>query len=183
MRGGSELEDVRLLELAHRGSEAAWTELFRRHQGPVFRYLLQMTGLRGIAEELTQEAFLLLLAEPSRFRPERGALRPWLIGVARNKLLRFQERERRWEALDDDLPAPDGPEQAAEREQVLRAVRALPPLYREAVVLCEFEGMEYAEAAKVLDCPVGTVRSRLHRARQMLLEALAPVDRGKGCLR
>jgi RNA polymerase sigma-70 factor (ECF subfamily) len=103
----------------------------------------------------------------------------FLYGVARNHVLRVLERNRPGLPLDDEIehPGAGGDALAAlTREEMLRSVRqavlALPAHYREVVVLCDLEEMEYAEAAAALGCAVGTVRSRLHRARGLLMEKL-----------
>ncbi|MFN7919953.1 MAG: sigma-70 family RNA polymerase sigma factor [Bryobacteraceae bacterium] len=181
MRDQAGPDDAELLAQSRRGNQDAWTELFRRHSGPVFRYLVQMTASPALAEEIAQDTFVFLLDQSSRFRPERGMLRPWLIGVARNKLQRAVERHRRFEQLDGDWAAAHDADRDVLAREVRSAVAELPPEFREVVVLCELEELDYAEAAQVLGCPVGTVRSRLYRARRMLMKALAPGQ--KGCLR
>src|SRR5262249_51639908 len=118
-----------------------------------------------------------------RFDPERGSLAAYLYGVARHCVLRRLERDRPYVPLGDDGDA-EGVQWAARDdtlgdltrgetiESVRQAVLALPENFREVVVLCDLHEMSYAEAAAALDCAVGTVRSRLHRARGMLLEKM-----------
>jgi len=144
-----------------------------------------MSGSHPIAEEVTQESFLALLREPQRFDPTRGPVLAYLFGIARNQVRRALERDRRLQPLSgeqtmDDLPAPSAFEADAERsdrteriERVRRAVLSLPTPYREVLVLCDLQQKSYAQAAGHLDCPVGTVRSRLNRARALVMAKLS----------
>ncbi|HEX4231415.1 MAG TPA: RNA polymerase sigma factor [Bryobacteraceae bacterium] len=166
-----ELGDGELLRLSGTGDEKAFMTLYRRHQGSIFRFALHMSGQRETAEEVTQEVFLALLSEPELYVEERGALQGYLIGVARNKVRRALSQSRFVDFLSE------GPSEISifeglckERDLVAlrRAILSLPPNYREVVVLCDLEEMEYAEVARQLGCALGTVRSRLHRARAIL---------------
>jgi len=162
------------------GDEQAFTALYRRRQAGVYRFALQMSGSEAMAEDVTQEVFLLLIREGSRYDPARGSLQAFLLGVARNYVLRAVERNRGGVPLDDETEpcAASGGDVLAHltREETVESVRqavlALPAHYREVVVLCDLEEMDYAQAAEALGCAVGTVRSRLHRARGLLLEKL-----------
>lgn len=171
-----------LLRRAVRGDEQAFLALYRRHQGPLYRYALRMTGSPWSAEEVVQEVFLLLIREPQKYQPERGELGAFLYGVARNRVMKHLERMPREASLDQlnengnawmDPEDPLTPMMIAEKreriEQVREAILELPAEFREAVVLCELEEMSYEEAAQVCGCPVGTIRSRLHRGRALLL--------------
>ena len=145
-----------------------------------------MSGSEAIAEDVTQEVFLVLMRDGSKFDATRGSLAAYLYGIARNHVLRVFERERPTVALLDDegneahahenLIARGDPlgdlTRADEVGRLRQAVLALPAHYREVVVLCELHEMSYTEAAAALDCAVGTVRSRLHRARSMLAEKM-----------
>jgi RNA polymerase sigma-70 factor (ECF subfamily) len=144
-----------------------------------------MSGSATVAEDVTQEVFLALIREECGFDPGRGTLSGYLFGIARKLVLRHVERGRSDVALETDVEgsAPlalmvhDDPlTDLIDREgiEVLRrSVLALPQRYREVVVLCDLEEVDYGEAALVLGCPIGTVRSRLHRARALLLEKLS----------
>ncbi len=133
---------------------------------------------------MTQEVFLALLREDCGYDPDRGTLSGYLFGIARKLVLRHLERGRSDVVLDtesDDSALPelaviDDPMVDLTRregiEALRRAVLALPRRYREVVVLCDLEEVDYADAANVLGCPIGTVRSRLHRARGLLLDKL-----------
>lgn len=166
--------------------EAAFEAVYRQHQGPVYRFALRMSGSEAVAEEVTQEVFLTLIREPDRFQPERGALGAFLLGIARNLVLRHLGRQARLVALDEDRRHPDELERDMERsnhvEVVRRAVAGLPVRYREVVVMCELGEASYEEAARAIGCPVGTVRSRLNRARGLLKAKLAAAAEGARCV-
>jgi RNA polymerase sigma-70 factor, ECF subfamily len=167
-----DLSDSDLLRLSGKGNEDAFLILYRRHQGPVFRFALHMSGRQDVAEEVTQEVFMTLLSEAKSYAAERGPLQGYLIGVARNKVRRQLAQSRMW-APDSDVTGQD-PQlfEGLNKEQELAALRSaiisLPPSYREVIVLCDLENMDYAQTARQLGCAVGTVRSRLHRARAIL---------------
>jgi RNA polymerase sigma-70 factor (ECF subfamily) len=179
------VSDADLLRLMMAGDEAAFTTLYRRRQGGIYRFALQMTGSPALAEDVTQEVFLVLMRQAVRFDPERGTVASFLYGIARNHMLRRLEQERRFVALaadDEDggtienLCAESDPhaELASKEavETVRRAVLSLPERYREAVVLCDLHELSYEDAANIIDCAVGTLRSRLHRGRALLSEKL-----------
>jgi RNA polymerase sigma-70 factor, ECF subfamily len=169
--------DEQLIEGMLRGDEESFAALYRRRNGPVYRFALHMSGDSAVAEDVTQEVFLALLEGGRRFDPERGTLLSFLYGIARNRVLRRLEAKPSEDleaavaaAAEDDLL--DDLTRRETIEQVRRAVLSLPPLYREAVVLCDLESASYEEAAAALECPVGTVRSRLSRARALLAQKL-----------
>jgi len=179
--------DAELLRLMLAGEEEAFTALYRRRQGGVYRFALQMSGSEALAEDVVQETFMVLMRDGGNFDAARGSLAAYLYGIARNHVLRAFDRERALVRFDDGAedgldpthenlvarPDPLGDLTRAESVEKLRqAVLALPAHYREVVVLCELHEMSYAEAAGALGCAVGTVRSRLHRARAMLAEKL-----------
>ena len=185
----SEPGDSELLRSMLAGDEEALALLYRRRQGSVYRFALQMSGSKTIAEDVTQEVFLFLMREGHVFDPERGSLSSFLLGVARNHVLRRMrvdqvltpigddnEDEANFIPADTDLRPLDDLVQAETIELVRRAVLSLPPKYREVVVLCELQDVSYSEAADVLGCAIGTVRSRLHRARALLLAKLRPAE-------
>ncbi len=186
--------DSDLLRCCRKGDEDAFLFLYRRHQGPVFRFALHMSGSRDTAEEVTQEVFLAMLAQADLYVADRNTLQAYLIGIARNQLRRQLKDMRRQVdrvALDDEPCGGAGEHLIDElsRNQELTALRkailSLPPAYREIVILCDLESIGYAEAASQLGCPVGTVRSRLHRARAILQARLCvPGKRQKsgGCV-
>ncbi|HUJ20400.1 MAG TPA: RNA polymerase sigma factor [Bryobacteraceae bacterium] len=191
------LADDDLAQLMASGDDQAFTALYRRRQGAVYRFALQMSGNPSIAEEVTQEVFMSLLRDPGGYDSGRGPLTSYLYGIARNLVWRRLAQSKGHVPIsaegEDDMRAPDSLIVPAEVERdlvrdeaaqsVRRAILGLPPGYREAVVLCDLHELSYEDAARVLGCAVGTVRSRLHRARALLSERLtARRRRSKGCL-
>ena len=186
----AETDDELLLRMRS-GDEQAFSALYRRRQAAIYRFALHMSGSAATAEDVIQEVFLALIRDDCGYDPERGTLAGYLFGIARKLVLRQLERRRTDVALDADEDDSALPEMAASADQLAaltrkegiaalrRAVQTLPPRYREVVVLCDLEEVDYAEAAFVLGCPVGTVRSRLHRARALLLEKLHQDHRPK----
>jgi RNA polymerase sigma-70 factor (ECF subfamily) len=167
----------------------AFTLVYRIHSPAVYRFALHMTADRMKAAEIVQDVFVWLIHHPGSFDPARGELRAWLIGVTRKFLLRRQHNERRWVPLEEAGAAireqsgagsaPSGAEESL-AARLRQAIAALPPRYREVVVLCDLEDNTYEAAAAALECAVGTVRSRLHRARELLgrkLQSKKEVDR------
>jgi RNA polymerase sigma-70 factor (ECF subfamily) len=172
-----ELSDGELHRAALAGSEEAMAALYRRHGGLVYRFTLQMSRNDAVAEEITQEVFLALLTQIDRFDAERGELSTWLCGIARHQLWKHLQRTEAAGAFDEENAAElefpgDGPAELLLRREAVAAVRAgmdeLPAALREVVILCSLEEMSYEQAAQVLSVPVGTVRSRLHRAKARL---------------
>jgi len=166
--------DRELLDGALAGDQDAFAALYRRRQGAIFRFAMQMTGSAEMAEDVTQETFMALLSSGGRFDSSRGTLLSFLYGIARNQVLRRIGQQRN-EPLLEHASGEDMLEDLTRRESidlVRRAVLSLPTTYREAVVLCDLGDASYAEAAQALGCPVGTVRSRLNRARAMLAQKL-----------
>jgi RNA polymerase sigma-70 factor (ECF subfamily) len=180
----SSQSDDELLFRLRNGDEQAFATLYRRRQGAIYRFAVHMSGSAEVAEDITQEVFLALLREDCGFDPERGTLSGYLFGIARKLVLRGLERGRTDVPLESDsddaaprqLAVNDDPlaglTQREAIEALRRAVQALPRRYREVVVLCDLEEVDYADAAVALGCPIGTVRSRMHRARALLLEKL-----------
>jgi RNA polymerase sigma-70 factor (ECF subfamily) len=176
--------DDQLLLRMRSGDERAFVALYRRRQAAIYRFALHMSGSATVAEDVTQEVFLALIREHCGFDAERGTLAGYLFGIARKQVLRHVERGHSDVALETDVENSALPElmvnddplaDLIDREGIealRRSVLALPRRYREVVVLCDLEEVDYGEAALVLGCPIGTVRSRLHRARALLLEKL-----------
>ena len=200
MAESGETRDVELLRRLAAGDEDAFLEFYRRHQGGLYRYAMHMSGSPQSAADVVQETFLTLIRNTGRYDEERGTPAAFLFGIARNHVRKLHEKEGRYVPLSDEFgerptrgdadavnsngkghfPAVLGPVETVldglERAQIsglLReAILTLPDHYREPVTLCDLEGKSYGEAATLLQCPVGTVRSRLNRARSMLLDKL-----------
>jgi len=168
--------DPELLRQALNGREEQFTLLYQRRQGGVYRFALQMSGSAALAEDITQETFIALLQSGHRYDSARGSVAAFLYGIARNLVMRRLERDRRYQPEQEDCTA-DGDlledlTRTESIELVRQAVLHLPPVYREVVVLCDLQETTYEDAAAALDCPIGTVRSRLSRARGMLARKL-----------
>ena len=178
--------DEVLLQRSAAGDEDCFTQLYRRHQAPLFRFALRMTGNAWAAEEIVQDVFMTLVRDPRKYDSGRGTVGAFLYGVARNRIMKHLERAPRDLQLpengDDgyavlpqtiDMRTPAYSAELGERrERVRAAVLELPAEFREAVVLCLLEELSYEDASRVLDCPIGTIRSRLHRGRALLLAKL-----------
>jgi RNA polymerase sigma-70 factor (ECF subfamily) len=183
MKVSDERDDV-LLQRAARGDESAFAALYRRHQASLFRYALRMTGSAWAAEEIIQDVFMTLIRFPKKYDADKGEVGAFLFGITRNRIMRHLERAPRELPLDPqlesgathepvDLLTPAFWAERRERvEQVRDAVLSLPAEFREAVVLCELEELSYEEAAQKSGCPIGTIRSRLHRGRALLMARL-----------
>jgi len=179
-------QDEELLKRSSRGDEEAFTVLYRRHADVLYRFAFRMTGSSWGAEEIVQDVFMTLVREPIKYVAERGTLPAFLFGVTRNKIMKYNERlpreislvERQEDGSGGGLTLRDSftpamwAEQRERLEKVRAAVMELPVEFRETVVLCELEEMSYDQAARTLDCPIGTIRSRLHRGRALLLAKL-----------
>jgi len=171
--------DSELVQTMRGGNRESFAELYRRRQRDVYRFALHMTGAADVAEDVTQEVFMMLMRKDNAFDETKGSVKAFLLGVARNYVLRRLRQERSFvpidaidEAATTDAGANDSLNQSEAIMAMHTAVLNLPAHYREAVVLCDLQELSYAEAAEVLGCAIGTVRSRLHRARTMLIDKL-----------
>ncbi|MGH9939593.1 MAG: RNA polymerase sigma factor [Blastocatellia bacterium] len=173
------------------GDGDAFEALYDRRQGGVYRFALRMSGSAEIAEDVTQDVFIALMRDGRQFDPSRGNVAGYLVGIARHRTLRRLRRERSFismsedeedgaETFDELLIAGADPLADLTRNETIdlvrQAVLALPAHYREVVALCSLGEMSYEQAASVIGCPVGTVRSRLNRARGMLVRKLSAAN-------
>ncbi len=188
------VRDRDLLNRFSAGDRDAFTLVYGMHQAAVFRFAMLMTGDATKAADVTQDVFIWLIHHPGNFDPARGELGSFLAGVARKFLQRRRGEELRWVQLDESTMTASGPQHgdhehedaadaASEAEALRRAILALPEKYREVVVRCDLEEKSYEVAAGIIGCAVGTVRSRLHRARALLARKLQPSAERKneGC--
>jgi len=183
------LSDELLLGRAKNGSAECFSEIYGRHEKRVYRFVREMCGSDSVAQKLTQEVFLTLLRGLDGYDSARGALLPYLLGVAHNLSCRRLREERPMVSLDAEvdsdsegggiaalpqLASPECLRSELENQEALAALRkaigSLPVVYREVLALCDLEELDYAQAAQALAIPIGTVRSRLHRARALLME-------------
>jgi RNA polymerase sigma-70 factor (ECF subfamily) len=167
------------------GDAAAFASLYDRCQGGIYRFALRMSDSEALAQDVTHDVFLALMRDGEQYDPSRGTLVAYLYGIARNRVYQLLKRERNFVSMDEDADefawteaaiAPDDPLVELSRHETIETVRqaimALPAHYREVVLLCNLHELNYEQAASVIGCAVGTVRSRLHRARLLLLEKL-----------
>jgi RNA polymerase sigma factor (sigma-70 family) len=175
--------DAVLWQWAAAGETDAFGLLFERHVRTVYNYCFRRTGDWSQAEELTAVVFLEAWRRRREIRLERDDALPWLLGVATNLVRNLRRTHRRYRSAIERLPrervadfAIDIDERLDDERQmraVLRALGKLPRGDQDVLALCVWEGLSYEAAALALDIPVGTVRSRLSRARARLRE-LAP---------
>ena len=165
-----------LVEQFRQNDQTAFAELVRRHQELVFRVCLRILGHREDAEDVTQETFSRMARYLHRWDSQRP-LEPWLVAIAGNRCRTFLARRRTHQPLCSAVePATEGTgEQLAAdslQEEVSLALAMLPDNHRRAFELFHDRGMNYAEIAAALQCPIGTVKTWVHRARTKLIEEL-----------
>jgi RNA polymerase sigma-70 factor, ECF subfamily len=180
----SEPTDTELVRRLLGGDKEAFAELYRRRHANVYRFALHMTGRPEMADDVAQETFIVLINNSAAYDETKGAVNSFLLGIARNQVLRRLRQERpnvpvdeHHEEIDHAALMRNHLSSFARNEKidaVRKAILTLPEHYREVVILCELQEVSYAETAHILNCAVGTVRSRLHRARAILAEKLAP---------
>lgn len=186
-----------LLGRCARGDAAAYRELVERLEKPLLSFILRFVGERHVAEDLFQETFVRVVRTLSEFRPE-ASLTTWIYTIARNLSLDWLKAKRRHRETPLDAPTPDEggkvisfrevlasriaePGERAEgiedERRVVAALATLTPAKREALVLRVYAGLPYAEIAKIVKSPVGTVKFRIHEALEDLAKALGADDR------
>jgi RNA polymerase sigma-70 factor, ECF subfamily len=170
------------------GDASALRHLYERHGRALLRFSAAMCRSRQVAEDLVHDTFVALLREPFSFDPALGSVYGYLCGVLRHRVSRHYRQQKRWVALDpnDDATEPMAPPETSSpadeiaRSEITaafrRAMLELPLQHREIIALCDLEELPYATVATVLQVPVGTVRSRLHRARALLSIRLASME-------
>ncbi|MCC6621456.1 MAG: sigma-70 family RNA polymerase sigma factor [Deltaproteobacteria bacterium] len=182
-----------------RDAERDFMERVFVHWDAMYRYAFRLAGTEAEAQDLVQDAMAKALKNFDRVRPDTN-WRAWVFTIVRNAFISRMRKLGRESLVDDaDKIAADA-ERSLDRpvgsaldalggdqrfregfeDEVLHALQALPEAQRTAVVLCDIEGLEYEEIAQVLDCPVGTVRSRIHHARKRLKAALVDYARARG---
>jgi RNA polymerase sigma factor (sigma-70 family) len=180
-------EDVDCMARLAAGDATALRPLYERHGAALLRFSIAMCRSRQVAEDLVHDTFLALLREPLKFDAALGSVYGYLCGVLRHRVSRHYRAQKRWVALDADdaraTPAAEAetnPVEEIARTEVTaafrRAMLELPLPHREIIALCDLEELPYTTVATILDCPIGTVRSRLHRARALLTIRLASLE-------
>jgi RNA polymerase sigma-70 factor (ECF subfamily) len=175
MRDAASSSDIDLMRRTAAGDRDAFETLYRMHHATVYRFARLMTGSTTIAEDIVQEVFLALMRDASRYDPARASLTTYLYGAARHHTRRRLLRDRFLVRLEDQADLI----RQRDVQYLRRAIVRLPARYREVIVLCDLQDVSYAEAAQALGCAIGTVRSRLHRARHLLADKL---QRGLACV-
>jgi RNA polymerase sigma-70 factor (ECF subfamily) len=185
---GGGVSDGDLMRRTAEGDRDAFALVYRKYNAIVYRFARLMTGSSEAAEDIVQEVFLGLMRGAARYDAARSTLSTYLYGSTRHHIRRRLFKDRVFVPLDDTAPdlcsAPAGASAAdelarqCEVRDLRRAVLALPARYREVIVLCELHDLSYADAAAAIGCAVGTVRSRLHRARQLLTQKM---QRSRAC--
>ena len=165
-------DDQLVLEF-QQGSRDAFRELFDRYRDPIYGFFRRRLDNPSRAEELTQECFLALLRNASRYEP-RASFRSYLYGIA-VRMVFAERRKAAHETSDSNAPEPRSAENLDAALWIRRALEHLDADDREILMLREYEQLSYAEIAGMLRLPVNTVRSRLFRARMALKEILMPV--------
>lgn len=168
------------------GDATALRPLYEKHGRALLRFSAAMCRSRQVAEDLVHDTFVALLREPFSFDPALGTVHGYLCGVLRHRVSRHYRQQKRWVALDteDESAEPQAPfyhpaDEIARCEQSAafrRAMLDLPLQHREIIALCDLEELPYATVANILQVPIGTVRSRLHRARALLTIRLVSME-------
>ena len=187
--------DSDFVDRLRNGDPQAFDTLITRYSGDIYSLLYRMTEDGEEARDLTQETFLSALKAIKMFRGE-AELKTWLFRIAINQFrnrFRWWKRRKRNETMSLDRPIGEGtatvadtiadegesPEQTVlrleQRDRLMKAVAALPEIFRETIVLCDIEGLGYEETARTLEINIGTVKSRLARAREQLRKRLSDI--------
>lgn len=179
-----QVEEIGWVEQALGGDRAAFAQLMHRYAGAVYNLAYRMLGSAEDAEDASQEIFLRAYTRLGSFDRERR-FSTWLLSIGSNYCIdRLRRRRFAWVTLDDaaySLPAKEpGPERSAlsheQREIIQRALQKLPETYRLVMVLRYWQDLSYDEISKATSLPESTIKTRLHRARHMLAEALGPQE-------
>jgi len=172
-----EAEDQRWLAQVALGDRAAFECLYRRYYDRLFRFVLRVTGRMNLVEDVINDTMIVIWKKAGDYR---AAARPstWIFGIAYRKGLKALSRELRAPETVDELPEIEQPAaDALDREglhaAIRQAVMQLPPEHRAVVDLTFFFNRSYDEVAQILDCPVGTVKSRMFHARAKLRPLLS----------
>lgn len=183
-------DETLLSRIAH-GDVESLGVLFRRRQQNIYRFALHLTGSESTADDVTQDVFVAVIRDAGRFEPGRATVPAWLCGIARNYVRRRLANDRGTTSIEAEegrgaaLPATssdplDDLTSLEAIETLRRAVLSLPLRYREVVALCDLQELSYADAAAALECPVGTVRSRLNRGRALLTAKMLAAQHRNG---
>lgn len=173
------IEDRQLIEQILAGATEDFRELVERHQRAIYRFAFGLIGSHEEAQDITQETFLAAYANLSSHNASRASFSTWLFTIARNRCINWLKRKRpdKLEELDS-IPGDPAQDPIANEElaqQLDRALSELPMEQRSAFLLAEIEDLPYAEIARIENTSLGTIKSRIHRARHRLQTLLLPV--------
>lgn len=188
----TELSDREVVEFALEGRDSAYRDLIRRYERPVFSLIYRMVRDRELAEDLAQDTFVKVLNALDRYKPEYK-FSSWIFKIANNtaldelrrKGLKTLSLDGAPDAMTEDQQAATTPIVSSDEEspeqfthaqelgsEIERAIGALRPEYRSVIVMYHVEGRPYDEIAEIMDLPLGTVKTYIHRARKELRDAL-----------
>lgn len=180
-------DEARVVQEALDGSQRAYTLLLNSHRGAVYNLIRRMIGDEEEALDLSQQTFIKAFRSLESFNLS-FSFRSWILTIA-SRVAIDSLRRRRVETVSIEqtgeivarTPTPEVVlERKERRESIERAVGSLPPEYRVAILLRHKEGLSYEEMARVLDLPMGTVKSRVHRGREMLRKLLEGLNESRG---
>jgi len=181
--------EIELAKHSAEGDEAAFSELYQRYRDRVYAFAYRMVGVQAIAEDVTQEAFMVLIEHPERHQPDKGSMLTFLCAIARNQIIYYLRRNGRQVEVESEQftnavesqqkvnVSRDALTQLLDEElaaEINTVINSLPPLQREVILLREFQELSYEEIATVTDVDVNVVKARLHRARQSMERRLTP---------
>lgn len=186
--------DLHLVKRCLAGEDSAWEQLLRAHSRKIYNLCYRFTGRTGEAEDLTQEVFIKVFQTLATYDAAQGSFATWLNRVARNHLVDHYRRTRKdrvTSSLEDEGAGienkPSGEEhpmallESRERRELLQAaLERLSPDMREAVILRDFQDLDYDEIAQVLRVPQGTVKSRINRGRLELAKVIRRIEGVRG---
>ena len=185
----SDVADEMLLEKVKTGDRGAFDALYEKYKRPIMTYAMRLIGNRETAEEVAQETFLKVYLHAAQFSP-RGKVSSWIYTIASN-LAKNALRDRRyfrdlslemvlkeseaaarlWQIIADTRPGPEADLAAKELDEAIQKVLAtMPPRFREVLILCDLQGLPYEEVGRIIGSSIGTVASRLSRARQLFMK-------------
>jgi len=174
----TEVDDLTLLRDAARGNEAAFRTLYERYRTPVYNYILRLVRHKGAADDLLQDTFLAVWQGAHKFRGQ-SSVKTWIFRIAYYRSASHLRKSRKIAEISENRIASDapGPEDVFlgkfETAQVIAALETLSPDHRSVVELTFIHGFSYREIADIMECPVGTVKSRMSYALRYLAAAMA----------